>query len=91
MTVEIERVSELLFGRYQALSIYTAIAGLAKPEFTTGEVASLTGVALPVCSKELRRLSELGAVRSVSRRGAYERVSERPFWLAVGLLADDAT
>ncbi len=89
--MEIERVSELLFGRYQALAIYTAIAGLVKSEFTTGEISRLTGVALPVCSKELRRLSELGAVRSVSRRGGYERVSYRRFWLAVELLADDST
>lgn len=81
-----EEISDALFGRYQALATYDTIARLAKPEFATREVATLAGIPTPAVSKELARLVGLGVIRSVSRRGEYERVDETEFWTAIELL-----
>ena len=76
----IDEYSDNLFGRYQALRVYTAIARLATRQFATGDLAKLTGVPTPALSKELGRLSYLELVRSTSRRGDYERIDDSPFW-----------
>lgn len=79
--------SELLFGRYQALAVYAAIARLTKPEFTTGQLASIADVPPTVCSKELARLERLGVVIRRSRRGDFERRDPDVFWEVVDRLA----
>lgn len=80
--------SELLFGRYQALAIYGAIARLPKPEFTTGQIATATDVAPATCSKELARLERLGVVVRRSRRGDFERLDADAFWEMIDRLAE---
>lgn len=84
--MDIERASGVLFGRYQALKVYAAIARLPKPEFTTGQVATVTGIPPPQCSKELTRLADLSLVRATSRRGDYHR-EPSSFWALVDVLA----
>ena len=79
--------SAILFGRYQALGIHFAIAHLAKPEFTTGQVTSLlTGVRPDAVSKELAKLRDLDLIRSTSRSGDYERVEDTCYWEFIGAL-----
>lgn len=78
--MDIDERSDDLFGRYQAMRVYAAIARLTKPAFSTGDLAKLTGVPTPALSKELRRLTRLELVRSTSRRGDYERIGSDPFW-----------
>lgn len=73
-------MSEGLFGRYQAISIYRAIAKAIKPEFTTGMIASTSGAPISACSRELDRLKKLGLVRQTSRKGDYERLDSTCFW-----------
>ena len=80
-------LSDLLFGRYQALAVYRTIARLPKAEFTTGHVAAASAVSPAACSKELTRLEKLGVVIRRSRRGDYERVDSAVFWLVVDDLA----
>jgi DNA-binding MarR family transcriptional regulator len=80
--------SELLFGRYQALAIYSTIARLPKPEFTTGQLAHATGYPVAACSKELARLERLGVLTRRSRRGDFERHDPNVFWEVVDKLAD---
>ena len=82
-----ERTSELLLGRYQAMSVYAAVARLSKPEFTTGQISAVSGVPTSALSKELARLVKLEVIHSVSRRGDYERADVPSFWSAVELLA----
>ena len=86
--MSIDTRSELLFGRYQALRVYATIARLPKPEFSTGDVAALSGVPVADCSKELARLVRLEVVRRRSRRGNYERDDETSFWTHMDSLAD---
>jgi hypothetical protein len=83
----VDAVSGELLGRYQALRVYSTIGRLPKPAFTTGRIASLSGVSGSPLSKELGRLVRLGVVRSASRRGDYERVDLPAFWEAIELLA----
>ena len=78
--MDIDDRSNELFGRYQALRVYAAIARLPKAEFTTGDVARLTDVPTAQLSKELGRLCRLGLLHSVSRRGDYERNEAGSFW-----------
>jgi hypothetical protein len=87
--VDVESRSDTLFGRYQALRLYAAVARLSKPEFTTGELAILTATPVPQCSKELVRLVDLGLVIRTSRRGDYERVDSSSFWPLVDALAEE--
>ncbi|AYE93456.1 hypothetical protein C0J29_00120 [Mycobacterium paragordonae] len=61
----------------EALRIWAAIGRLAKPEFSTGQIVTMTGI--DQCSKELGKLDQVGLVRSVSNRGDYVRV-ESAFW-----------
>lgn len=82
-----DRESDILLGRYQALRVYSAIGRLPKPTFTTGELASITDVPTSALSKELARLAKLGVIKSVSRRGDYERMEADDFWQAIELLA----
>jgi hypothetical protein len=82
--------SGMLFGRYQALQVYSAVAGLAKDEFTTAQVTALSGADRSDVSRELGRLCRLKVVESTSRRGDYVRVAQAPFWRAVDLLIADA-
>ncbi len=86
--MEVEDFSDQLFGRYRALRIYSVIASMSD-KFTTAEVARLSDAAGPDCSKELRRLVDLGVLRTVDRRGAYERPASQ-FWIAMGMLAEYA-
>ena len=86
--MDIDARSNVLFGRYEALRICAAIGRLSKPEFTTGELAVVSGIESNKCSKELGKLRQLGLVRSVSRRGDYSR-TESPFWELVDRLATD--
>lgn len=86
--MDLEQRSAVLFGRYQALTMYAAIAGLPKPEFTTGQLAQLTAYPVSQCSKELARLVSLHVVRTTSRRGDHERLPS-PFWEAVSMLVDE--
>jgi hypothetical protein len=81
--------SELLFGRHQALTVYAAIARLTKPEFTTGQLVALINTSTDVCSKELRRLCDLGLVEKTSRRGDYRRVDASRFWELVDHLESE--
>lgn len=85
--MQIDDVSDQLFGRYQALRIYVAIAQLQKDEFTVGGVAALADASTSSVSREMGRLADLGAIIRVSRRGDYQRVSASPFWFAVDALA----
>ena len=85
--MDTERRSELLFGRYQALDVYRAIARLPKAEFTTGQIAAATDVPIAACSKELARLENLGVVVRRSRKGEYERRDPAVFWDVVDRLA----
>jgi hypothetical protein len=87
--VDIERMSNLLFGRYQALQLYATVARLSKPEFTTGELAALTRLPSAACSKELGRLTDLRVLRIISRRGAYERDDQSCFWRFIDELASE--
>jgi hypothetical protein len=87
--VDIERMSNLLFGRYQALQLYATVARLSKPEFTTGELAALTRLPPAACSKELGRLTDLRMLRIVSRRGEYERDDQSCFWRFIDELASE--
>lgn len=80
-------LSDLLFGRYQALAVYRTIARLPKSEFTTGQIASAADVSTAACSKELARLEKLGVVVRRSRRGDYERKDSAVFWVVVDQLA----
>jgi len=77
--LDIDARSHSLFGRHESLRVFATISRLTKPQFTTGEVLALTGVASSQCSKELNRLKQLGLVRALSRRGDYERV-QSAFW-----------
>lgn len=78
--------SDALFGRYQALDIYRAVANMPKPEFTTGMVAKVANLPVSACSRELARLAKLGLVRPVSRKGDYERMDSSCFWSFVDAL-----
>ena len=71
--MDTEERSRLLFGRFEALLVYRTIAELAKSEFTTLEVHRLSGVAESAVSRELARLTQLGYLRKISRRGNYVR------------------
>lgn len=84
--MDIDARSNLLFGRHEALRICAAIARRPKPEFTTGEIAKVSGIESNRCSKELGKLRQLGLVRSVSRRGDYSR-NESAFWDLIDRLA----
>lgn len=84
--MDIDARSNILFGRYEALRICAAIGRLAKPEFTTGELAQVSGIQSNKCSKELGKLRALGLVRPVSRRGDYLR-NDSIFWEMVDGLA----
>lgn len=84
--MDTEKASDLLFGRHQALGVYSAIARLTKSEFTTGQIASASDVPVGVCSKELTRLETLGVVVRRSRRGDYERRDEAVFWAVMDQL-----
>lgn len=87
--MDVDDRSEQLFGRYQALRVYAAIARLAKAAFTTGELAKATSIPTPQLSKELGRLCQLGVIRSTSRRGDYERVELTAFWRCCDELATE--
>jgi hypothetical protein len=87
--MDLEGMSDHLFGRYQALTMYSALARLAKPEFTTGQVSVVTGLPTAVCSKELSRLTAMNLVRMVSRRGEYERNDDSCFWMVMAELASE--
>ena len=80
--------SNTLFGRYQALRVYAAVAQLGKPEFSAGQISSMTGVAGGAVSKELAKLVLLQVIESTSRRGDYRRLDIPSFWEAVLLLAE---
>jgi DNA-binding transcriptional regulator GbsR (MarR family) len=86
--MSIDARSKILFGRFEALRILAAIARFSKPEFSTGELTLVTGIASAACSKELRKLDQLGLVRSVSRRGDYARV-DSAVWPLVDQLTED--
>jgi hypothetical protein len=86
--VDLEQRSNVLFGRYQALSMYVSVARLTKSEFTTGQLSRLTGYSGSQCSKELARLASLGLIRTTSRRGDYDRIVS-PFWDAMIELSDE--
>ena len=86
--VDLESRSSQLFGRYDALTLYLAIASLPKEGFSTGEVVALTGVLAPTVSKELGRLCSLGFVRPRGRRGQFERCSSS-FWTFVQELGEE--
>jgi len=77
-----DECSNQLFGRFDALALYLAIAALPKEAFTTGELAKITEVGSPTISKELGRLKSLGLVKSMGRRGQYERCPSC-FWALV--------
>lgn len=85
--MDIDQRSDELFGRYQALRVYATIARLPKAAFTTGDLARLTGIPTPQLSKELGRLTRLDLVRSISRRGDYERQEDQSFWTWCDALA----
>jgi hypothetical protein len=87
MVLQIDERSEHLFGRYQAFRIALVVARSPKAEVASGRVASLAGVETGVVSKEFSRLVRLGVLRSVSRRGDYER-TDQEFWTAIETLAE---
>ena len=78
-----EEISRPLFGRYNTLLICRAVATLPKDQFSAGELRTLTNVAGPGITRELKALSDAGLVLSRSRRGDYERVGETCFWTFV--------
>jgi hypothetical protein len=84
--MDIDARSRVLFGRYEALRIWAAISRLAKPEFSTGQLVKVTGIASTQCSKEVGKLERVGLVRSVSRRGDYARI-DSAYWSLVDQLA----
>lgn len=86
--MDIDARSNLLFGRYEALRIHAAIAQLSKPEFTTGQLAKVSGIDSNKCSKELAKLRQLGLVEATSRRGDYSR-TESVFWSLADQLAHE--
>jgi DNA-binding transcriptional regulator GbsR (MarR family) len=86
--VNAEERSNRLFGRYDALNIWAVVAALVKEQFTTGEVVALSGVGSSLVSKELKRLADVGLLRSVSRRGDYERLPSG-FWAVAAALFEE--
>ncbi len=78
-TMDIDARSHVLTGRFEALRLWGAIGRFTKPEFSTGELASVTGVSLTTCSKELGKLVQVGLLNAISRRGNYARI-ESDFW-----------
>lgn len=84
--MEIDARSNALFGRYEALRIWAAIGRLPKPEFTTGQLAKVSGIDSNKCSKELSKLRQLGLVDPTSRRGDYSR-NDSAFWSLADQLA----
>jgi DNA-binding transcriptional regulator GbsR (MarR family) len=88
--MDVDEISEDLFGRYQALRLYMSIARLAKDEFSTGQIASITGISSPSISKELARLDRLGFIKRTSRRGDYQRITASAFWSFVSGISDEA-
>lgn len=79
--------SQVLTGRFEAIRLWSAIGRFAKPEFTTGELASITEVSSTTCSKELKKLTEVGLLKAISRRGNYSR-NESDFWSLASALDD---
>jgi DNA-binding transcriptional regulator GbsR (MarR family) len=88
--VDIDDRSQVLTGRFEAIRLWSAIGRFTKPEFTTGELASITEVSSTTCSKELKKLTEVGLLKAISRRGNYSR-NESDFWSLAGALADSWT
>ena len=86
--MDIDARSQIIFGRYEALRICAAIGRLSKPEFTTGELVTVTGISSTQCSKELAKLKHVGLVRPLSRRGRYARI-DSGFWSLVDQLATE--
>jgi hypothetical protein len=86
--MDIERKSDLLFGRYQALQILLIVARSPKPEIHSGRVARILTVETGIISKEFARLVELGVLEQVSRRGDYRRM-ESVFWTMIEALGDE--
>lgn len=84
--MDIDARSRIVFGRYEALRICAAISRLTKPEFTTGQLVKVTGIASGQCSKEIGKLARVGLVRSVSKRGDYAR-NDSAYWPLVDQLA----
>jgi hypothetical protein len=86
--MDIDSLSQTLFGRYEATRIWAAIGRFTKPEFTTGQLSAVTRVVSTQCSKELGRLKQVGLVRPLSKRGDYVRV-DSAFWSFVDQLATE--
>lgn len=86
--MDIDARSNVLTGRYESLRLWAAIGRLAKPEFTTGQVVTLTGISPTQCSKELSRLKHVGLLTATSRRGDYQR-TESAFWAVADTLASE--
>lgn len=85
--MDVDARSQVLTGRFEAIRLWSAISRFTKPEFTTGQLASITGVSSTTCSKELKKLTEVGLISPISRRGNYAR-NESDFWPLVDALAD---
>lgn len=85
--MDIDARSRVLTGRFEAVRLWSAIGRFAKPEFTTGDLASITDVSSTTCSKELKKLTEAGLLNATSRRGNYSR-NESDFWSLANTLAD---
>lgn len=86
--MDIDARSQVLTGRFEAIRLWSAIGRFPKPEFTTGELASITDVSSTTCSKELKKLTKVGLINSTSRRGDYSR-NESGFWSFASALADE--
>lgn len=85
--MDIDARSQILTDRFEAIRLWSAIGRFTKPEFTTGELASITEVSSTTCSKELKKLTEVGLLKAISRRGNYFH-NESDFWSLAGAFAD---
>ena len=85
--MDIDARSHVLTGRFEAIRLWGAIGRFTKPEFTTGQLASVTGTSLTTCSKELGKLVQVGLINSISRRGNYARI-DSDFWGLADALAN---
>lgn len=80
--------STLLFGSYEDMRIFMAIAELPVKEFRNKELLPLCGAEPSALSRRLKELVELGYLERVGRQGRFRRL-DRDFWGAIATIRDE--